>query len=242
VASGARQGRSWQNIGRVTAAITAFVVGAGALATALVKLGAAYPVLLPFWAPFDAAISLRDIRVEKSSPSTSTFSGGLPEDAVNVNITYVEEKKGRSTLRQCLPQLRLDQVYGPTPATPRDISEVDWQQEKTETFVVPKKNYLQAGNFRLFCEGRITTWTPITLLAVQGVSAQISTYNLCRGQYPAVCGPGATFLPCELDATVWAKNSHPTECAKSVEITVLSDVSGNRCGYQRIAVKCTPNS
>src|SRR5215207_3191443 len=97
----------WRKIARGAAWLSAFVVGVAGFATALVTIAAAFPKLIPFLAPFDASILIRDIRVEKARPIEDRSAG----PAAEVNIEYVEEKTGPSTLRECRPELKLQDVY-----------------------------------------------------------------------------------------------------------------------------------
>jgi hypothetical protein len=80
----------WARIGIFTAAIAALA----ALSTQLVTIGDAFPKIFPWLAPFDADISIRDPRVEKISPVNKIVGGSVAEPALEIQIEYIEEKKG----------------------------------------------------------------------------------------------------------------------------------------------------
>jgi hypothetical protein len=96
------------------AANSAFVLSTIAIlalaSTQLVTIGENFPKIFPFWAPFNPNISVRDIRVQKAEAVQNRTGDAAPETAVKVEVEYVEEKTGPSTLKHCLPEMRLQDV------------------------------------------------------------------------------------------------------------------------------------
>lgn len=58
-------------------------------------------------------------------------------------------------------------------------------------------------------------------------------FNVCIGEYPEHCPPGAVHLYCGSSVEAWATS----QCAK-FSATRLSDISGNKCGYYTARVTC----
>lgn len=235
-ASAPRKENSWARVVSVGGWVSAFIVGAAALATALVTISAAFPKIFPFWAPFDASIVIRDIRVEKAIPTDAKFGGPSDEPAAELDIEYVEEKTGPSTLRECRPELKLQDVY----SAQRSQTISDPTHAKiSDKFLVRRAHYSKEGSLRMVCERRITGWTAFNLPEITGVNRpEKTTFHLCQGQYREACGGTPNWIPCEGNAVAWAKNTHPKECI-SVALTKLSDVGGNRCGYATFQVTCS---
>src|SRR5229473_4410618 len=230
----------WRRIARGAAWLSAFVVGVAGFATALVTIAAAFPKLIPFLAPFDASILIRDIRVEKARPIVDRSAGSAIDPAAEVNIEYVEEKTGPSTLRECRPELKLQDVYQAQswPARSQKLSD-STQAKLSDTFIVPRGQYAKEGSLRMVCEGRITGWSVFSLPEVVGINKpQSATYYLCMGQYREACGANVNWIPCGGSPAGWAKSAHPTECVKT-DIKKLSDVGGNQCGYATFQIACT---
>jgi hypothetical protein len=87
------------------AANSAFVLSTIAIlalaSTQLVTIGENFPKIFPFWAPFNANISVRDIRVQKAEAVQNRTGDAAPETAVKVEVEYVEEDGALHT--QTLP-------------------------------------------------------------------------------------------------------------------------------------------
>jgi hypothetical protein len=226
--------RSW------LAANSAFVLSTFAIlavvSTQLVTIGENFPKIFPFWAPFNANISVRDIRVQKAEAVENRTADAAPETAVKVEVEYVEEKTGPSALKGCLPEMRLQGVYKAM-NQPQDIKE-ETQAKTSDTFIIQKNDYSKDAYFRMVCERRITSWQPLQLPEVEGINKPvITTYSLCTGEYREACGASANWAPCYTDVTNWAKATHPAECV-SVQLKQLSDVGGNHCGYATYQITC----
>jgi hypothetical protein len=219
--------RSW------FAANSAFVLSTIAIlavvSTQLVTIGENFPKIFPFWAPFNASISVRDILVQKAEAVEN-------KTAVKVEVQYVEEKMGPSTLKHCLPEIRLQDIYKST-NQPQDIKE-ETQAKTSDTFIIRKDDYSKDALFMMVCERRVTSWQPLQLPEVEGINKPvITTYSLCTGEFRQACGASANWAPCHTDVTNWAKTAHPAECV-SVQLKQLSDVSGNNCGYATYQITC----
>ena len=229
----------WKKIARVGAWLSAFIVGVAGFATALVTIAAAFPKLIPFLAPYDASILIRDVRVEKVRPIEDR-SAGSAVSLAEVNIEYVEEKTGPSTLRECRPELKLQDVYQAQSWPARSQTITDPTQAKlSDTFLVPRAQYAKEGSLRMVCERRITGWSVFSLPEVVGINKpQSATYYLCMGQYREACGANVNWIPCGGSPAGWAKSAHPAECVKA-DIKKLSDVGGNQCGYATFQIACT---
>ncbi|HEX3502658.1 MAG TPA: hypothetical protein VHU22_04620 [Xanthobacteraceae bacterium] len=227
--------RSW------FAANSAFILSAIAVlalvSTQLVTIGENFPKIFPFWAPFNANISVRDIRVQKAEAVQNRTANATPETAVKLEVEYVEEKTGPSTLKQCLPEIRLQDVYK-SMNQPQDIKE-ETQAKASDTFLIRKNDYSKDAFFQMVCQRRITSWQPLQLPEVEGVNKPvITTYSLCTGEYREACGASANWAPCYTNVENWAKAAHPAECA-NVQLKQLSDVSGNHCGYATYQITCS---
>ena len=70
---GGQKSSLWKRLAVVGAGLVAFVTTAAAMATALTTIAGAFPKILPFWAPFDASLTIRDIRLEKATPTEKAF-------------------------------------------------------------------------------------------------------------------------------------------------------------------------
>jgi hypothetical protein len=199
--------------------------------------------LFPWFAPFDASISIRDVRVTKASPTQKVFDGPSPEPAMEVQIEWVQDKTGPSKLTECRPELTLHDEYSGNkwPRQPETIS--DPTQEKVfETFVVRKEHYTTEGAFRVICDKRVTPLQVVKLPeALVPPKPQTASYFVCTGEYREACGGAQTWLPCYTNVEAWAKSQHPVECV-NVKLKTLSDVGGNRCGYATIQVSCTSSN
>lgn len=112
----ARDGISW-----ATAVILAIysVLAVVAVPAALIAIAQAFPTVLPFWAPFDANIAIRNIRVANVSPLEAKPDSSSAE----VQIEFVESKIGPSTLRDCVPELKLKDVFRPRPERPQVLAQ-----------------------------------------------------------------------------------------------------------------------
>ena len=235
-----RRKRLWPKIIKTLGWLSAFVVGVAGFATALVTISAAFPKLFPFWAPFDASILIRDVRVEKAAPTEANFGGPTKEPAAEVIIEYVEEKTGPSTLRECRPEVKLQDVYQSQawPARSQTISDPT-QAKFSDTFLVPREQYSKEASLRMVCERRITSWLAFGLPEVSGINKPlIAIYYLCLGEHREVCGRTANWVSCGTNPADWAKRTHPEECG-SVQINKISDVGGNQCGYATFEIKCS---
>jgi hypothetical protein len=239
VAAQRKRKRLWHTIKLWAGGASAFILAVSAVATALVTIAAAFPKIIPFWAPFDASILVRDIRVEKVVPIENSSNGTVPQPGAEIHLEYVEEKSGTSTLRECHPELKLQDVYQ-SQTWPRSQTITDPTQAKlSDTFVVPREQYAKEGSLRMVCERRITGWQTFQLPEVAGINkAVVTTYNVCLGEYREACGGTPNWIPCSGNVAAWAKSAHPAECV-SVDYKKLSDVSGNRCGYATFQVTCS---
>lgn len=226
--------KSW--LGENTAFVLSTIAILAVLSTQLVTIGENFPKIFPFWAPFNANISVRDLRILKAEATQTRIAGATPETAVKVDVEYIEEKTGPSTLRHCLPELRLQNVYKSI-NPPKDIKE-ETQQKATDTFIVRKDDYSKDAFFQMVCERRVTSWQPLQLPEVEGINKPvINTYSLCTGEYREACGATANWAPCYTNVENWAKTAHPAECVR-VQLKQLSSVSGNRCGYATYQITC----
>jgi hypothetical protein len=185
---------------------------------------------------------VRDVRVEKTTPIDWKFNGSKAEQAAELNVEYVEEKTGPSTLRECRPELKLQDVYQPQSWPSRSHTISDPAQAKySDIFVVRRDQYAKEGSLRMVCERRITGWVQFSLPEVIGINKTLrSTYYVCSGEYREACGGNAAWIPCGGNPIAWAKGAHPNECVKA-EFKKISDVGGNRCGYATFEVTCSSN-
>ena len=99
-------------------------------------LARAFPKALPFWGPFDASITVRDIRVAKAQDAKRA-NPAIASDAADIQIEFVETKTGPSALQACVPELKLSDVFRPLPeparAPSRRKAEEQWGIVKWQT-------------------------------------------------------------------------------------------------------------
>jgi hypothetical protein len=226
----------WMRATRWAGRISAFIIGVSAVAGALVALASNFPRLLPFLAPFDASISLRDIHNVRASKVEPTGHEGL---GVDITLEYILDKTGPSTLRDCRLGLLLSQETFQT-ISDRSQTMTDAKQEnQAASFQVKADKYGSNASILMTCEGRVSNVLPVQLPDVVGINKSIaSTFLLCIGEYPAACSGSPNWAPCEDTVSSWAKRSHPKECAGAVNYRKISDVGGNKCGYARFEVTC----
>jgi hypothetical protein len=236
-----RKGR-WSKLSIVVGSSTAFVAGAAGLATGLVAIADTFPKFIPFLAPFDASILVRDIRVPKATLTESTFNSSTAVPAVDLDIEYVEEKTGASRLNACHTELELEEVYLPAawPSQSHVISE-QTQAIITDKFIVRREHFAESGALRIVCDKRVTSWKAFALPHIAGAKKpETTTYHVCRGEHQSGCGATPNWVPCSTeDIAGWVKRTHPAECVKVEEPKRISDVKGNRCGYATFRVRCS---
>jgi hypothetical protein len=191
-----------------------------------------------FLGPFDADISIRDVRVTKSVLMQQSFDGSPAESAVDSKIEYLEVKSGNSPLKDCHTQVLMGSDYDQDkdfrkPETVFGITKA----LQTDRFVFRKKDYAKQGKIRMICDRGYAEPVTFDLPSLPGTGVN-SHYLVCIGEYPNACGSNVVWQPCGSDVTVWAKREHTKECA-SIDYKKLSDVSGNHCGYATFDVSCT---
>jgi hypothetical protein len=207
--SGSNKQRGWR---QWLAGAAAFIGSAAAIAVGMVQIAEAFPKVLPFWAPFDASITIRDIRVAKVISVDAKVDGSTTTPAAQVQIEFVEEKTGPSPLNACLPELKLQDVFKPRPEQPQTITK-ETQAIVLSTFLVPEDQYGKDGSIRVMCERRVTGWSAFTLPETIGINKpEIVTYMVCSGEYSQACGGNIAWVPCYADIGNWAKTTHPAEC------------------------------
>jgi hypothetical protein len=76
-------------------------------------------------------------------------------------------------------------------------------------------------------------WTLYTFFRKVEVTTAVH-YKVCKGEYEGSCRPHDAYISCDATVEAWATRT----CTK-FGVGVLSDVSGNRCGYALYDVTCT---
>ena len=215
--------------------ISAFIIGVSAVAAALVALGANFPRLLPFLAPFDASISLRDPHDIHVKLADVKLAG---QPAVEISLQYVLDKNGPSTLRDCHLQFMLQETYHSVSDRPQTITDIK-QENQSDTFQVKADQYSKNASLMMTCEKRVSNVLVFSLPEFSGLKKPTaSTFYLCIGEHREACGSTANWAPCGGDVSSWARSTHPSECG-TVSSRKLSDVGGNQCGYATFQVTCT---
>jgi predicted acylesterase/phospholipase RssA len=232
--------RDWVTWATSFALMTYFFLAIAALPASLIALARAFPTVLPFWAPFDASIAIRDVRVANVSLLAARADSTVP--AAQIQLEFVQVKTGPSTLKECVSELRLKDVFKPQPDDPEAIEE-EAQAVVQRTFFVPKDQYANEGSLRMVCARRVTDWSAFQLPRTAGINTPtVKTFLVCMGEFQQACGSGVAWAPCGSDAAIWAKSTHPAECVNVGNITKLSDVGGNRCGYATFQVTCSSSN
>jgi hypothetical protein len=229
-----RTTRLWLRVKRWAGSISAFIIGVSAVSAALVVVATNFPKIFPVFAPFDASILLRDARVVGVASSGS----GDQNATADITLEYVLEKTGPSTLHNCQPELRLQDVYSGQSGRSETITE-ERQEKLSESFRVKREQYGKEAGLRMVCERRITTWAIFNLPEVTTfIKPTLTSYYLCMGEHREACGGTPNWVPCSSNPSNWAKSAHPAECVK-VDVKKISDVGGNQCGYATFEIVCS---
>jgi hypothetical protein len=91
----------------------------------------------------------------------------------------------------------------------------------------------------------------VTVLAVTGISTALyisiapktdadgktTEFILCIADRKDLCLSAAQWAPCGTDFSVWPRQVHPKECARS-RAEKLSDVPGGMCGFLTVRIVC----
>lgn len=243
VVTSSRTGKSlvWALGGAILGTITTLALIVGNITTIFNGIQQIFPQI----GPFDASISISDLRVVGGPVAKEkSFDGQPSERSVELHIAFAEYITGKSKLSECYSEMMLGQGTYRSTTEPVDRP-ADSQNWLEETFVVPASRYGGQATIARQCVRRLALskafdlppFVPDEPPPVDSAPQQTS-YVVCIGEHREICGGSATWLSCGSVASDWARSAHPTECRKVSE-RKLSDFGGNRCGYATFAVTCT---